>query len=140
MVNLDKWQKVEHLQVEVGDQLKIVEVDTMDPMVKVISVYKVKVNRLNGTDIHTSDGSVWALEDVAPVGEDVTIYRRKPKSFEFPRGFGALISARSTRSGEIYEAVHIGGGNWIFKDNGLQYVESLLRASYEDFTVLAAGV
>lgn len=91
MVNLDKWEKVEHKDVRLGDLLKIVWTEKTSSVMTTTEVYKSKVISVIGSDFYLSDGSGWE-EGEPPAKETVDIYRRRPKPFELPTEFGAIIS------------------------------------------------
>lgn len=99
MVNLDKWEVIEHADVRKGDSLKIVEVEKKSSTLTRTNTYKVKAIYIheNG-DIDMSDGCVW--EDVNHPGEKVTLYRRK-KEFVIPLGLGAVITAEVSTEGTV---------------------------------------
>jgi hypothetical protein len=92
MVNLDKWEKVEHKDVRVGDLLKIVWSEKTSPTMTTREVYKSKVVSVGNAGFYLSDGSGWEEGDPAK-NQTVSIYRRKDKPFELPTEFGAIISA-----------------------------------------------
>lgn len=137
MVNLDKWTEVEHEQVEAGDRLKIVEIEKIGKNMTMTRVYKGTVKDVIGTEFYLSDGSVWEQDDDSDY--DVAVYRRKPKVYEFPKGFGAIISARHINTTTRYELVNT-GEKWYMKVHGGFYSESTLRDYYADYITISEGI
>jgi hypothetical protein len=92
MVNLDKWEKIEHNQVKMGDRLKIVWTEKNTPTLKTIEIHKGTVTRVEANGDFWVNGFGW--EEVDDEREDADIYRRKDKPFKLPTELGAVISGR----------------------------------------------
>lgn len=142
MVNLDKWEKVEHTDVKVGDRLKITVVTKALSPAETTEVYKGKVTLISrpgssGYDIYLSDGSVW--ENVADDDEECTIYRRKnvAKPFKLPTELGAVISGRRTGHSER-EWMVFDGGDWSSAHNA--HNPSTIEYHFTDLRVERKGI
>jgi hypothetical protein len=145
MVNLDKWEKVEHTDVKVGDRLKVVVVTKGLSPAETTEVYKGKVTLvsrplISAYDIYLSDGSVW--ENVANDDEECTVYRRKAKPFKLPTELGAIISGRrnSRYFGTDTERVFLvfDGGDWSTADNA--HNPSTIEDTFTDLRVERKGI
>ncbi len=140
MVNLDKWEKVEHDDVKVGDRLKIVVVTKGTSPVNMKEIYKGKVTIISGSDIYLNDGSVW--EDGEDAHEIATIYRRNAtylKPFKFPVELGAIISG-------VHKGRHDKSRIWMVFDGAdwtctfTMFTHSRIEEQFEDLRVERKGI
>ena len=92
MVNLEKWEEVEHEDVKLGDNLKIVWTIT-SPTLKTKEVHKGNVRNVAGNGDFWLNSTCWEPGD-PDEGTTTTVYRRKVKAkpFKLPTEFGAIIS------------------------------------------------
>lgn len=138
MVNLEKWDEVEHSEVKVGDLLKIVWTKEFRDH-KRTEVHKAKVTRIDGDDFYLSNGTCWS--DGKPhKGTTCDLYRRKPKAFEFPTGVGAIIEADGSPRGR-FKLVNLGGGRWFsIANNGTYSQSSIAMAKLINLRTISEGV
>ena len=136
MVNLKKWDEIQHADVRKGDVLKIVEVIKDDSPVLQTNIYRGKVEDIDQGDIYLTDGSVWEEED-PDEDETVTVYRRKAKPFVFPLALGAVLEGEGLH-GKV-ELVHLGDGRWFSLTNTGYYGETLLLDRLTKLRVIGEG-
>lgn len=140
MVNLEKWEVIEHKDIRKGDKLKIVEVRKVNERVKIVTKYKGKVTALYGNgDFDLSDGTEWEEADYPD--ETVTVYRRTAKPFEFPTKALAIIEGTYRfGSGDTRRYIRTEEGGWRnAKDGGVAF-EDALRVNFKDWKVISKGV
>lgn len=136
-VNLEEYERVEWQDLKEGDEVvalsvKDRSVDTEETEEGTYLIGKIRIGR----------GSKWWIGGWDLVYDnvyDVIIYR-KPKSFNFPETFGAVISAKyGTRRNRIKFVFT--GVKWI-GNNGYGYYTRELRADrdWSDWQVLTEGV
>lgn len=144
MVNVDKWELVEHADVMVDDKIKVIVVTKGSCPAETKETYKGKVAYLSGGDIYLDDGSAW--EDInADTEEKVSIYRRKitPKPFKLPTEFGAVVSGVPSEShwqNPARERVWLvfDGADWTCTFT--TYTSSRLQSHYADLRVERKGM
>lgn len=142
MVNLKKWEVVEHKDIREGDKLKIIEVIHAVKGESVLKVHKGTVTDLwpNG-DFDLSDGSEWEDTDPTQYNETVTAYRRKAKEreviYNLPENFGAVVEGidRKTEKKKrfVWDGEHWGNRYDVFDHKDL-------KMGWHSFVVLAEGV
>lgn len=141
MVNLKKWEVIEHDDVRVDDLLKIIEVEHTIKGPSTVTVYKRTVTSLDDNlDFYLSDGTAWENVDPTPDNETVTVYRRKQTPevvFTFPQNLGAVIEGESRRYGAKKRFVWDEKG-WNY--SGFPYNHIQLKELYKNFVVLSEGV
>jgi len=137
MVNLSKWEVIEHDDIREGDLLKIVEVIHKTNRPSKVKTHKGTVTNLflNG-DFDLSDGTEWENVDPTQYNETVTCYRRKVV-FTFPQNLGAVIEGESRKYGAKKRFVW-NGQSWNY--DGLVYNHFQLKELYKNFVVLSEGV
>lgn len=140
MVNLDKWEKVEHEDVKEGDFLKIHDISTGRSPAKTVEVYKgtvTLIDRFNA--FHLDDGTIWDNEESPIEGETCTVYRRKPKSFKLPTKLGAIISGvlKTDSTGKRVFLV-FDGGDWATTYN--THTPSTVEQRYTDLRIERKGI
>lgn len=140
MVNLDKWEKIEHRDVKVGDRLKIKWVDKDTPSLKTIEIHKGTVTRVDANTDFWVNGIGW--EDVEDDRKDANLYRRKVKPFKLPTELGAIISGRRSPRyfGTDTERIWLvfDGGDWSTADNAFN--PSTIEDTFTDLRVERKGV
>lgn len=142
MVNLEKWEQVEHEDVKVGDKLKIVTtIKGVNPALTV-EINKGKVWHVDpySHDIYLSDGSEWETDD-PDEGETCTVYRRKvvEKGLDSHK-YGTVIKGQRKGYPDIF--IHFTKafyGGWTHQ-SGTEYSTEDVERSFENFEVLSKGV
>jgi hypothetical protein len=135
MVNLEKWEEIEHEDVKLGDELKIVWTKATEGL-KRKEVHTGSVRRLDSNRDFYLNGTGW--EDGEPYdGTSTTIYRRKPTEFVFPTGTGAVIEGQGMK--QPVKLIHLKGDRWYSLANTGVYREELIRKTLTDLRVLSEG-
>lgn len=135
MVNLKKWEKIEHDDVNLGDELKIVWTKTRTGL-KTTEVHKGFVRRIDYNRDFYVNGVGWEEGDSFD-GTKTTIYRRKPEAFDLPTEFGAIISGVHY-SGDKREWLVFDGEDWCA---GLSaHDPSEIRESFLDLRLERVGI
>ena len=139
MVNLKKWDKIEHEDVNLNDNLKIVWTRYRTGLTTK-EIHEGIVSRTEGNGDFYLNGVGW--EDGEPFdGTSTVIYRRKPvvaPPFNFPTGTGAIIEAQG-RGGKVH-LVHLGAGKWFSLVNTGTYGQITLEATLSNFRAVTPGI
>jgi hypothetical protein len=138
MVNLDKWVEVEHEDVKLGDELRIIWTKETENLTT-REVHKGHVHRVDGNGDFYMNGTGWEPGD-AHKNETAIIYRRKPVPFVFPHNIGAVIEGtpkhNENRPPRRYVRLD---GRWVQSNGGTAY-EDALACNFVDWKVLSKGV
>jgi hypothetical protein len=138
MVNLKKWEKIEHEDVKLGDNLKIVWISDR-PTKKTTEVHKGNVRRVDGNGDFYLNGTGWEPGEPRD-GTCTTIYRRKPEAFVFPNNLGAVIEGTPKhREGATRRRYIRLAGRWV-QESGSVAFEDALACNFVDWVVLSKGV
>lgn len=137
MVNLKNWEVVEHEDIKLGDDLKIVWIKTVEGL-KTTEVHTGKVRSTFANGTFYVNGVGW-VPGPAFDGTSTTLHRRIPKTYTFPTGKAALIEGKGT-SGSTIQLIHLGNGRWYSLANHGTYTTDKVRVSLKDLRTLSEGV
>lgn len=139
MVNLDKWEEISFGEIKRHDLVRcIVKQGNITKDIRGI------VNSYDSRGVRNIDGILFALDPAklrVVKGRTRTIYRRKPKPFEFPTNTGAVITGIWNRSAskERTTFVLVSEENWISSNSNIPYTVEELRNGATNFILKHEG-
>lgn len=143
MVNLDKWEKINHSQINFGDTIKRVNVHEDGTRAEVTGV--VMYETYDGTfqskmrfDLirkHYANTTTELFRLIPPTQEELD------EAFEFPKGVGAVIEVVEKKHGDSRTFVHTGKvWHWSETQYPAALSEKDVRQHNHTFKIISEGI
>lgn len=136
MVNLDKWEEIEHKDVKVGDDLKIIWTNET-PTLTTREIHKGIVSNFDSDGDFWLNGTCWE-DEKCDVGEHTIIYRRKAKPFVFPTKRMTIIKGQRIGHDDVF--INFVKMDVWYRQSGAIYTEETIRKYFHNFEIIFEGI